>query len=492
MKANTAIGFVMGGLALWFMQEKTTSLGGRRTAGCCAVVMLMIGLLTLMQYGLNRDFGIDQLIFKESANAVATAHPGRMAPNTALNFLLLGVSLVLLWLPTANYLAAQCLTLVAFTIALFGLLGYIYGNSYFYHLDRSLTAMALHTAIAFILLCAAILFASHHRGVMAVVTSVSAGGMMARQLLPAAIVLPPTACWLILSGYRSEIYTAEMGISLLGILNVGIFSSLIWWNAGKLNLIDRQRRTAEKGMAQALEELNLRVEEREKMTVELAAAVHQITTTMDELAASAATMAEQALAADAQAKTAFSLSDQGIAAASKTQSGMELLQEKVRGIATEIARCQQLSSQISNISKIVSDIASQTNMLALNAAIEAVRAGEHGKSFAVVASEIRKLADQSQTSAVTIMNLVGDIQKAIASTVRVKDEGIQTVTSGVTAVVETAGAIGGISRSIEEIFVSNKQIAMTSQQQAAAINEAFNAMNALNQLARETAFGKGD
>lgn len=436
------------------------------------------------------DFGIDELIFKESANAVATAYPGRMAPNTALNFLILGMSLLLLWLPVSNYLAAQCLTLVGFVIALFGFLGYIYGNSYFYHLDRSFTAMALHTAISFMLLCSAILFASYNRGMMAVVTSANAGGMMARQLYPAAIVLPPTACWFILSGYRSQMYTAEMGISLLGILNVGIFGILIWWNAAKLNLIDRQRRTAEKGMAQALEELHLRVEEREKMTVELAAAVHQITTTMDELAASASTMAEQALVADSQAKKAFSLSEQGTAAASKTQSGMELLQAKVRGIATEIARCQQLSSQISNISKIVSDIASQTNMLALNASIEAVRAGQNGKSFAVVASEIRKLADQSQKSAVTIMTLVGDIQKAIASTVRVKDEGIQTVTSGVTAVVETAGAIDGISRAIEEIFVSNKEIAMTSQQQAAAITEAFKAMNALNQLARETAFGK--
>ncbi len=79
--------------------------------------------------------------------------------------------------------------------------------------------------------------------------------------------------------------------------------------------------------------------------------------------------------------------------------------------------------QIYNITNLVGDIANQTNMLALNAAVEAARAGEQGKGFAVIATEIRKLADQSRKSAERINNLVTDIQNATNTTVIVTDEG---------------------------------------------------------------------
>jgi len=125
----------------------------------------------------------------------------------------------------------------------------------------------------------------------------------------------------------------------------------------------------------------------------------------------------------------------------------------------------------------VSDLANQTNMLALNAAVEASRAGEQGKGFAVIATEVRKLADQSRKSADRIGTLVADIQNATNSTVMVTDEGTKTVESLVAAV--------------NSISLNNQQISLTSKQQAIAIQQVVDAMIAINQGASQTASGIG-
>lgn len=266
MKANTATCFIISGSSLWLWHEKlddrTTRRDWNRAAFACASLVISIALLTLIQYNFNLNFGIDQLLFKDNTSAVSTPNPGRMAPNTALNFLLLGSALLLLNIPRPNYRPAQSFSLLALLIAFLGFLGYMYGNAYFYQPGAYFTAMALHTAVAFILLGLGILLACPDRGLMATITSDNAGGIMARRLSPTAIVIPPIVGWLILSGYRSKVYTAEMGISLLGILNVVVFAVLIWWNAQELGTIDSQRDRAEKALKQAFEELENRVEER--------------------------------------------------------------------------------------------------------------------------------------------------------------------------------------------------------------------------------------
>lgn len=480
MKANTATGFILGGLSLWLKHQQPTQLTMRRTAFGCAILVLLIGLLTMMEYGLHIDLGIDQLLFQEPPDAVATATPGRMAPNTALSFFLVGSALLLLSIPRLNYGVTQFFSLVTFAIAFLGLLGYIYGNAFFYQLGPSFTAMALHTAVAFILLCSAILFYSPKYGVMAVVTKNNAGGIVARRLSLLVIIIPSALGWFILSGYRSKVYTPELGISLLSMLNIIVFGVLIWWNAKYLGIVDDKRSTAEVAVAQAFEELEHRALEQERLATELATAVNQVTTTMQELEASSRITAEQALAADAEARRALTLSERGSLAVQRTQEGMTMLQEKVKAMSGEIDRCQKLTNQIGDISSMVKDLASQTNMLALNAAIEAVRAGEHGKGFGVVAEQIRKLADQSKSSADSINTLVADIQTAISSTVRVTDEGTLTVQSGVDITTETADAFQGVAEAINQIFLLNQEISLTAKQQALAIQQVVSAMNAIN------------
>jgi len=151
------------------------------------------------------------------------------------------------------------------------------------------------------------------------------------------------------------------------------------------------------------------------------------------------------------------------------------LRDKVGDIAEQIIRLSEQTNQIGSISTLVSDLANQTNMLALNAAVEAVRAGEHGKGFGVVAAEIRKLADASKKSAERINSLVKDIENATTSTVVVTDSGRKTVDDIVAA--------------INNVAVNSQQISLTAKQQAVAIQQVVDSMNSINQAAAETASG---
>jgi methyl-accepting chemotaxis protein len=128
-------------------------------------------------------------------------------------------------------------------------------------------------------------------------------------------------------------------------------------------------------------------------------------------------------------------------------------------------------------------------MLALNAAVEAVRAGEHGRGFGVVASEIRKLADQSKKSAEKINQLVADIQRAVDLTVRVTDQGNLTVAEGVKIARETAEAFTGVAAAIDRVVASNKEIALTAKQQAVSIQQVLAAMNYISTGAQQAAGG---
>jgi len=258
MKVNTAICLILGGMSLWLWHWRRTTDITRRAAQICAFLVLLIGLLTLIQYAFNVEFGIDQILFKTSIDPLGDAAPGRMAVHTAVIFLLLGLSLMLLSMSQPKYLTAQLFAVVAFFIAGMGLLGYVYGNAHFYKFG-SLTSIAIHTAIAFLLLICGILFACPNRGLMIVVSNKNAGGMMARNLLPAAIVFPPLICWLVLFGYRMQIYTAEFGLCILSIMNVVVFAVLIWKNARSLNIIDYQRRRSQRALKKANEELEKRV-----------------------------------------------------------------------------------------------------------------------------------------------------------------------------------------------------------------------------------------
>lgn len=245
MKANTAIGFIVSGasLYLWLMGKRKgkkrspyrSSLIGSQVL---AVFVIVLGVLTVIQYSFNLNFGIDQLVIQERPDAVDAAAGGRMAPNTASNFLLLGSALLLLG--KEAYFSAQFFTILVFLVASLGLIGHLYQIPLFYSVG-SYTGMAIHTAISFILLAIGILGASADWGAMKVVISDRAGGIMARRLLPVVISIPPVLGWVVLLGFRADLYPPILGFAFRSVLAIIIFGALIWCNARRLNAIDAQR-----------------------------------------------------------------------------------------------------------------------------------------------------------------------------------------------------------------------------------------------------------
>ncbi|MDI6767128.1 MAG: PAS domain S-box protein [Bacteroidota bacterium] len=154
MKANTAVAFILSGISLWFLIDEQAKQWKIYLAQVCAVIVALLGGLSLTQYLFGVDFGIDQLLFTEPVGAVETSHPGRMAPATALNFLFVGISL-LLYSRKVVTIARVLITLVA-AVALFSFLSYLFGSSSLRQLGSS-TTMALHTSVTFIIFAVSLL-----------------------------------------------------------------------------------------------------------------------------------------------------------------------------------------------------------------------------------------------------------------------------------------------------------------------------------------------
>jgi PAS domain S-box-containing protein len=172
-----------------------------------------------------------------------------MAPNTAAALLMVGLALMAVGAKSrATLVAAQSLALIAGLIALLGILGYAYTALALVGIKQYIP-MALNTALALAVLSLGVLYARPDRGLMAVVTSERAGGVLARRLLPAVIVIPAVVGWLRWLGQREGVLDQVMGLSLFVLANIVIFTALIWWNAASLDRLDRKRGRAERRLA---------------------------------------------------------------------------------------------------------------------------------------------------------------------------------------------------------------------------------------------------
>ncbi|MBR8837096.1 MAG: PAS domain S-box protein [Stigonema ocellatum SAG 48.90 = DSM 106950] len=251
MKANAAICFILSGVSLWLLlgaREKETEGGQVREnsplpARVCALIIQLIGWLTFCQYLFGWNFGIDELLFRDSPMAVMTSHPGRMGLNTALNFILVGRALELIGKPKTHrsYWYAQVLSLLAGVISGLALMGYAYKVEVLHHIVPHTTSMALHTAEAFIVLCVGILWARADQGLMEVVTNDTYGGLVAGRLLIATVTVPFVLGWLVLQGEQAEVYNSAFGLSLLIVVLIISFCVLIWQNAALVERLSKER-----------------------------------------------------------------------------------------------------------------------------------------------------------------------------------------------------------------------------------------------------------
>lgn len=250
MKANTALGLILGGTAVTLLREESGSALKRRIAHGFAMVIVAVGALTFCETLSGWDFGIDQALFSESPTEAGRSFPGRMGPTSALIFMLLGAAILLLDVRTrrgiwpAQFCAAAA---AASTFLIF--LGYFYNVELPPELAPH-ASIALHTVIAFLLLCSALLLARPGRGFVAVFLLDDAGGIVARRMLPTALLAPTLLGWLFVLAREANLYGNGVGIAALAASVTVIFTVLVWWVARALAFADAQRRAVETARAQ--------------------------------------------------------------------------------------------------------------------------------------------------------------------------------------------------------------------------------------------------
>jgi signal transduction histidine kinase len=261
MVPNTALAFILSSVSLWLLRAEPASGSSRRAARACAGLVALMSLLTLGEYLSGFDLKIDRVLFEGSLRGGAS-YPGRPSPHTALCFLLVGSAL--LFLSARGRRAhhfAQMLAASALLVALLALVGYFYEVTFLYGIT-AYTGMALHTALTFVLLSLGILFARTDRGLMAVVMGDTAGGHMARHLLPAAVLAPVVLGGLIVRGARAGLYDTAFAMSLCVTASIVTLGILICRNAQTLHRADAERRRAESDLRKAHDELEVKVGER--------------------------------------------------------------------------------------------------------------------------------------------------------------------------------------------------------------------------------------
>lgn len=237
MNPLTALSFILGGIAVLFLVKKWRGFN---------TVVLVTGLL-MFTFGAARMLGIlniydlhlDQVLFHRTLLAVTNFSKNRIAPNTSLNLMLLGISLTLISFKRF-YKVAQSLASVTFIIAFFAILGYWYSVKNLYGF-LSYTPMALNTAIEFCLLSFAIICSMPAVGITRLLSSESAGGVLLRRVLPWIILIPSCFGWIRLMGQVRGYYGYEYGTALLVAFIVLFFLFLIFQIASRLDRVDSAR-----------------------------------------------------------------------------------------------------------------------------------------------------------------------------------------------------------------------------------------------------------
>ncbi|MBI3583966.1 MAG: GAF domain-containing protein [Nitrospinae bacterium] len=270
MMPNTALCFILSGISLLLLQNIRMSLQGeaeaiseqkneilprhftqgqndkQRTrndrrelvAKICAIMVFLIGVFTLSEYLFKINLGIDQIVFNDTGN---TLYPGRMSPQTAINFTLLGISLLLLDFKFKRFYPSHFLALLIGFVAFLSIMGQVYSIPSLYSINPY-TGMALPTSTGFLIISLGIFSARPDYGIMSIISSDSSGGYISRRLIPVSIILPFILGYLRIIGQRTGLfYNTEFGVALLVTSSIVIFTSLILWYAEKLIKSDTER-----------------------------------------------------------------------------------------------------------------------------------------------------------------------------------------------------------------------------------------------------------
>jgi methyl-accepting chemotaxis protein len=216
-------------------------------------------------------------------------------------------------------------------------------------------------------------------------------------------------------------------------------------------------------------------------------AVQEVTTTSEEIAVSAKLITANAQSVEGVAEnTALNCND-GRSDVANAIEGMGLVRSQVESIAKSMLQLGENSQKIGGVVEIIDEISDQTNLLALNAAIEAAGAGEAGKRFAVVAKEVKRLADRTVEATRQIKGLIGEIQRATNNTIMVTEEGTKAVDSASRLVDKVQLSFSSIMGSVQETSRTAKEITLSTQQQTSACEQMAATMSGVRDVAQQVA-----
>jgi methyl-accepting chemotaxis protein len=226
-------------------------------------------------------------------------------------------------------------------------------------------------------------------------------------------------------------------------------------------------------------------------TKEQAATVQEITSTMQEISQSGSQIVAKAKEVAGVAEQATSASASGMNAVQNTNRTMEAIREQVEEVAENIVALSEKTQAVGEIISTVNEIAEQSNLLALNATIEAADAGDEGCRFSVVASEMKNLADQAKECTVHVRKILGEIQKAINTSVMLTEEAVKRVESGKQQAEVSENVIRLISSSTEESIQAFQQIIGATNQQQVGLEQVAQGMKDIDLAAQQNATGTG-
>jgi methyl-accepting chemotaxis protein len=249
----------------------------------------------------------------------------------------------------------------------------------------------------------------------------------------------------------------------------------------RLREMATQTRAATANLDAATMEILASSREQSAVTSEQVAAHQETNVTIQQVSQSGLQITERAKQVTITAEAVSIANLSGLDAVQKANQTVEAIHEQAEAVAQNIVSLSEKTQAVGDILATVNDIAEQSHLLALNAAIEAAAAGEHGRSFSVVAGEIKNLADQSKAATVQVKTILGDIQKEIGTSVMLTEEAVKRVDLGKHQADLAASAIRNMAANIDQSVQAFQQIVAGTNQQQIGFE---NVMQALKDMSR--------
>ncbi|KQM98199.1 methyl-accepting chemotaxis protein [Sphingomonas sp. Leaf25] len=256
---------------------------------------------------------------------------------------------------------------------------------------------------------------------------------------------------------------------------------------GGLRTIATQNRAATENLNAAATEIRASTQEQAASVEEQLAAVQETAATVDEITHSGAQISRRAQEVIAAAQATAQVSDSGLTAVADTARAMDAIRDQAEAVATNIVALSEKTQAIGDIIATVNDVSERSHLLALNASIEAAAAGEQGRSFAIVAAEMKMLADQAKGATRNVRSILGDIQRGINSSVMLTEEAVKRIASGKERTDQGHAAIEELAARVQENVQTFQQIVASTNQQQIGIEQVTIALQNIRQASQQTA-----